>query len=189
MCLSMHVAPGQAVPLAGAADGGRSPFRWPPRYGFLIRVPHAKGSTVRTFSPKDSDITRQWHVIDASDVVLGRLASQAAVLLRGKHKPIFARTWTRRLRDRHQRGQDRPHRQQAGAEAGVPALRLPGWTAGGRLRRTDGEAPERAVERPGGMLRRTRWAARRSASSRCTRADHPHQAQQPVPFEITQVPQ
>jgi large subunit ribosomal protein L13 len=45
---------------------------------------------VRTFSPKDSDITRHWHVIDASDVVLGRLASHVAVLLRGKHKPIFA---------------------------------------------------------------------------------------------------
>src|ERR1700728_3001434 len=47
-------------------------------------------TSVRTFSPKDSDITRQWHVIDATDIVLGRLASQAAVLLRGKHKPIFA---------------------------------------------------------------------------------------------------
>jgi large subunit ribosomal protein L13 len=45
---------------------------------------------VRTFTPKDRDITRQWHVIDASDVVLGRLASHVAVLLRGKHKPIFA---------------------------------------------------------------------------------------------------
>ena len=45
---------------------------------------------MRTFSPKPSDITRQWHVIDAEDVVLGRLASQAAILLRGKHKPIFA---------------------------------------------------------------------------------------------------
>ena len=45
---------------------------------------------MRTFSPKDSDITRQWHVIDATDVVLGRLASHVAVLLRGKHKPIFA---------------------------------------------------------------------------------------------------
>ena len=45
---------------------------------------------MRTFSPKDSDITRQWHVVDASDVVLGRLASHVAVLLRGKHKPIFA---------------------------------------------------------------------------------------------------
>ena len=45
---------------------------------------------MRTFSPKNSDITRQWHVIDATDVVLGRLASHVAVLLRGKHKPIFA---------------------------------------------------------------------------------------------------
>ena len=45
---------------------------------------------MRTFTPKDRDITRQWHVIDASDVVLGRLASHVAVLLRGKHKPIFA---------------------------------------------------------------------------------------------------
>ena len=45
---------------------------------------------MRTFSPKAGDIQRQWHVIDASDVVLGRLASQVAMLLRGKHKPIFA---------------------------------------------------------------------------------------------------
>jgi large subunit ribosomal protein L13 len=45
---------------------------------------------VRTFTPKPGDIERRWHVIDASDVVLGRLATQSAVLLRGKHKPIFA---------------------------------------------------------------------------------------------------
>jgi large subunit ribosomal protein L13 len=45
---------------------------------------------VRTFSPKAGDITRNWYVIDAADIVLGRLASQTAILLRGKHKPIFA---------------------------------------------------------------------------------------------------
>ena len=45
---------------------------------------------MRTYSPKPGDVQRQWHVIDAADVVLGRLASQTAVLLRGKHKPIFA---------------------------------------------------------------------------------------------------
>ncbi len=45
---------------------------------------------MRTYSPKAADVTRQWFVIDASDVVLGRLASQTAKLLRGKHKPIFA---------------------------------------------------------------------------------------------------
>ena len=40
---------------------------------------------MRTFTPKPADITRQWHVIDATDIVLGRLASQVAILLRGKH--------------------------------------------------------------------------------------------------------
>ena len=45
---------------------------------------------MRTYQPKSTDVQRQWHIIDASDVVLGRLASQVAVLLRGKHKPTFA---------------------------------------------------------------------------------------------------
>ena len=45
---------------------------------------------MRTYSPKPADIDRQWHVIDAEDVVLGRLAVQAATLLRGKHKPTYA---------------------------------------------------------------------------------------------------
>jgi large subunit ribosomal protein L13 len=49
---------------------------------------------LRTFTPKAAEITRQWHVIDATDVVLGRLASQTAALLRGKHKPVFAPTST-----------------------------------------------------------------------------------------------
>jgi len=44
----------------------------------------------KTYSPKASEITREWHVIDASGIPLGRLASQVAQLLRGKHKPTFA---------------------------------------------------------------------------------------------------
>jgi large subunit ribosomal protein L13 len=44
----------------------------------------------RTYTPKAGETQREWLVIDASDVVLGRLASHAAVLLRGKHKPTFA---------------------------------------------------------------------------------------------------
>jgi large subunit ribosomal protein L13 len=44
----------------------------------------------RTYSPKASEIQREWLIIDATDVVLGRLASHAAALLRGKHKPTFA---------------------------------------------------------------------------------------------------
>ncbi len=45
---------------------------------------------MRTYSPKASELTHQWFIIDATDVVLGRLATHAAALLRGKHKPTFA---------------------------------------------------------------------------------------------------
>ena len=45
---------------------------------------------MKTYSTKASDIQRQWHVIDASGKVLGRLATQSASLLMGKHKPIFS---------------------------------------------------------------------------------------------------
>ena len=45
---------------------------------------------MRTFTPKAGEIARDWYVIDATDIVLGRLATHAAVLLRGKHKPTFA---------------------------------------------------------------------------------------------------
>jgi large subunit ribosomal protein L13 len=45
---------------------------------------------MKTYSPKPRDIERRWYVLDASGAVLGRLASQAAAILRGKHKPIFA---------------------------------------------------------------------------------------------------
>ena len=45
---------------------------------------------MRTFTPKPADITRTWYVIDAQDLVLGRLSTEVARLLRGKHRPYFA---------------------------------------------------------------------------------------------------
>jgi large subunit ribosomal protein L13 len=45
---------------------------------------------MRTYSPKASEITRQWHVVDAKGLVLGRMCTEVARLLRGKHKPTFA---------------------------------------------------------------------------------------------------
>ena len=45
---------------------------------------------MRTFTPRADDIERSWHVIDADGVVLGRMATEIATLLRGKHKPIWA---------------------------------------------------------------------------------------------------
>src|SRR5207253_954943 len=46
--------------------------------------------SVRTFSPKPADIQRAWHVVDADGMVLGRLATEVARVLRGKHKPTYA---------------------------------------------------------------------------------------------------
>ncbi|MGH2735315.1 MAG: 50S ribosomal protein L13 [Actinomycetota bacterium] len=45
---------------------------------------------MKTHSTKPSEITREWHIVDADGVVLGRLASEVAKILRGKHKPYFA---------------------------------------------------------------------------------------------------
>src|SRR3954469_16500945 len=58
--------------------------------GFTNTSTESSPSVTRTFSPKPADIKREWIVIDAADVVLGRLASQTAALLRGKHKATFA---------------------------------------------------------------------------------------------------
>src|SRR5262245_24899467 len=89
MCIGMPARPLRGrTGAAGAADS--VPDRPAPGHGPGFRTHTRRLPTVRTFSPKAGDIQRQWHVIDAADVVLGRLASQTAILLRGKHKPIFA---------------------------------------------------------------------------------------------------
>ena len=46
---------------------------------------------IKTYSPKISEIKRDWHLLDAQDQIIGRLATQAAVFLMGKHKPGFVR--------------------------------------------------------------------------------------------------
>lgn len=49
-----------------------------------------KKNAMRTYSPKASEIQRAWHLIDAEGLVLGRMCTEAARILRGKHKPTFA---------------------------------------------------------------------------------------------------
>lgn len=147
---------------------------------------------MRTFSPKDSDITRQWHVIDATDVVLGRLASHVAVLLRGKHKPTFA-----------------PH-VDAGdfviiinadkvALTGAKLLQkkayhhsgFPGGLKATSYQELLAKSPAKAVEKAvRGMLPKNSLARQQLSKLKVYAGDtHPHQAQQPVPFEISQVAQ
>jgi large subunit ribosomal protein L13 len=55
-----------------------------------LRAHARKDRNVPTYSPKVSEITRSWYVIDAEGLVLGRMATEVARLLRGKHKPTFA---------------------------------------------------------------------------------------------------
>ncbi len=147
---------------------------------------------MRTFSPKPGDVTKTWHIIDASDVVLGRLASQIAVLLRGKHKATFA-----------------PHVDSGDfvivINAGKVALtgakltdkmvyRHSGYPGGlktkaiGELLATN---PTRVIENAvRGMLPRTKLGkAQISKLKVYAGAEHPHAAQQPQPFEISQVAQ
>ena len=147
---------------------------------------------MRTYSPKLGDVQRQWHVIDATDVVLGRLATQAATLLRGKHKPIYA-----------------PHVDTGDfviiVNAGKVALtgnkrekkmayRHSGYPGG--LRETPysellDKHPEKAVEKAvKGMLpHNTLGRAMLRKLKVYAGPVHPHQAQAPSPFEITQVAQ
>ncbi|MGQ0839121.1 50S ribosomal protein L13 [Actinokineospora sp.] len=143
-----------------------------------------------TYSPKPGEVDRAWHVIDAEDVVLGRLATQVATLLRGKHKPTFA-----------------PHvdtgdfvvivnaekvaltgnkRDQAFAyrHSGYP---------GGLRKRSFGELldsrPDRLLEKVvKGMLPKNKLGRAQGKKLKVYAGPaHPHAAQQPTPYEIAKV--
>jgi large subunit ribosomal protein L13 len=148
--------------------------------------------TVRTFSPKAGDIQRQWHVIDASDVVLGRLASQAATLLRGKHKPIFAPhvdtgdfvivVNASKVALSGSKLADKRAYRHSGYPGGLRSL-----SYGELLARHPEQVVEKAVR---GMLPKNSLGRQMLRKLKVySGPDHPHQAQQPVPFEITQVAQ
>jgi large subunit ribosomal protein L13 len=147
---------------------------------------------VRTYSPKPGEIERQWHVIDAADVVLGRLASQAATLLRGKHKPVFAPhvdtgdfviivNASRVALTGNKRSTKVAYR-----HSGYPG----GLTAVGYEELLT-KRPDRAVEiAVRGMLPHNRLGRQLIKKLKVYAGpEHPHQARQPVPFEITQVAQ
>ena len=147
---------------------------------------------MRTYSPKPGDVQRQWHVIDATDVVLGRLATQAATLLRGKHKPIFAPHIDTGdfviiiNADKVALTGNKRETKIAYRHSGFP----------GGLRATSysdllEKHPERAVEKAiKGMLpHNTLGRAQLSKLKVYAGPVHPHQAQAPIPFEITQVAQ
>ena len=147
---------------------------------------------MRTYTPKPGEVTRQWHVIDATDVVLGRLATHVAVLLRGKHKPTFAPhvdtgdfvivinagkvALTGQKRDQKM---DYRH-------SGYPGgLRATSYT---ELLDTD---PRRAIEKAvKGMLPHNKLGRQQLKKLKVYAGpQHPHSAQQPQGYQISQVAQ
>ncbi|GAA0395708.1 50S ribosomal protein L13 [Microbispora corallina] len=147
---------------------------------------------MRTFSPKPNDVERQWYVIDATDVVLGRLASQVATLLRGKHKPIFApHVDTGDFvivvnADKIALSGNKLEQKKAYRHSGYPGgLRSVSY---GELME---KRPDRAVEKAvRGMLPKNALGRKMAKKLKVyAGTEHPHQAQQPVPFQITQIAQ
>lgn len=149
-------------------------------------------TTVRTYSPKPADVERQWYVIDATDVVLGRLASHVATLLRGKHKPIFANHVDTGdfviviNAEKIALSGNKLEQKKAYRHSGYPGG-LRSVTYGELMEKRPDRAVEKAVK---GMLPKNSLGRKMAKKLKVyAGSEHPHQAQQPVPFEITQIAQ
>ncbi len=147
---------------------------------------------MRTYSPKASELSHEWFVIDATDVVLGRLATHAAALLRGKHKPTFAAHMDNGdfviiiNADKVALTGSKLAQKKAYRHSGYP---------GGLTATTYSELleknPERAIEKAiRGMLPKNSLGDQQLAKLKVYKgANHPHVAQQPKPFTISQIAQ
>ena len=142
---------------------------------------------MRTYSPKAAEIERGWHVIDADGLVLGRLATEVARILRGKHKP----TYTPHLdtgdhviivnADKVVLTSGKADKKMVYRHSGYP---------GGLRTRTYADLlaqrPEEAVRRTvRGMLPKTRLGRAQLRKLKVYAGPtHPHAAQQPRPLEV-----
>jgi large subunit ribosomal protein L13 len=147
---------------------------------------------VRTYHPKPGDITREWHVIDAEDIVLGRLAVTAANLLRGKHKPIFAPNAdtgdyviivnAEKVSLSGNKRENKMVYRHSGFPGGLTATPI-----GQVIDKDARKAIEKAVW---GMLPKNKLGRQVLKKLKVYAGpNHPHAAQQAIPFEISQVSQ
>ncbi|MDN5759757.1 MAG: 50S ribosomal protein L13 [Tomitella sp.] len=145
-----------------------------------------------TYTPKAGDITHAWYVIDATDVVLGRLAVQAATLLRGKHKPTYTPNSdggdfvvvvnAEKVALTGNKLNDKRSYRHSGHPGGLKSFSAAEMIA---------KHPDRFVEDAiKGMLPHTKLGHVMASKLKVYAGpNHPHSAQQPVPFEIKQVAQ
>ena len=137
--------------------------------------------------PTKSEISRQWHVIDAQDVVLGKLASKAAMLLMGKTKPSYTPFLdtgdhvivinAQKVRVSGRKETDKVYRHFTG---------YPGGLVEKSLKRVRAEKPNRVVEDAiAGMLPKTKLGKQMFRKLNVYAGDqHPHAAQKPVALTV-----
>ena len=142
---------------------------------------------MRTYSPKAGDVVRKWHVIDAQDVVLGRLATHAAVLLRGKHKATFAPHMdmgdfvivinAEKVKVTGNKSSQKVYRRHSGRPGG---MKVETFSA------LQGRIPERIVETAiKGMLPHNALGRQLFRKLKVYKGtEHPHAAQLPKPLEL-----
>jgi large subunit ribosomal protein L13 len=143
---------------------------------------------MKTQIPSEGEIVRQWHVLDARDQVLGRLASQAALILMGKHKPIYTTFLdtgdhvivinAEKVRLTGRKDAQKVYRRHSGYPGGLTEV---GAT---KLRAT---RPARMVEQAvAGMLPKTKLGKQMYRKLKVYAGDkHPHQAQKPAALSLS----
>ncbi len=146
----------------------------------------------RTYTPKAGEITREWLVIDATDVVLGRLASHAAAILRGKHKPTFANhvdtgdfviiVNAGKVALTGQKLEQKKAYRHSGYPGGLKSV-----TYSELLEKNPVRAVEKAIR---GMLPKNSLGRQQLSKLKVyAGAEHPHAAQQPTTYTFGQVAQ
>ena len=142
---------------------------------------------MKTYSPKPEHIERRWYVVDASDQVLGRIASEVAALLRGKHKPIFAPHMDTGDHvivinaDKVVLTSDKADKKMVYRHSGYPGGLKTQSFADAQAKKPE-EAVRRAVR---GMLPKNRLGRQMLTKLKVYAGPtHPHSAQQPTPYAI-----
>lgn len=142
---------------------------------------------MRTYSPKASEITREWWVIDAEGMVLGRLSTEVARVLRGKHKPMFAPHLDCGDHvivvnaDKVVLTSDKAEKKTVWRHSGFPGG-IKSMSYRDALDRKPAEAVRRTIK---GMLPKNRLGAQMLTKLKVYAGpEHPHQAQQPKTLEI-----
>ena len=164
-----------------------------PPYGTSFQVfITSEGDPVSTYTPKPGEVEQKWYVIDAADVVLGRLASQTAVLLRGKHKPQFAPhvdtgdfviiVNADKVYLSGNKREDKMAYRHSGYPGGLRAVKY-----GDLIDKDSRKAVEKAVR---GMLPKNSLGRQMLKKLKVYGGpEHPHAAQKPEPFALSQVAQ